>query len=86
VWDSVLSDAALEALPLSLAAWVAASPKELRRYNTAGTVTPLVGTSTQTGSSGGSLAVGDVPAGWDDSLGPPPASYTSRTGGVVVVS
>ncbi len=68
VWDAELSDGALEALELSLAAWVAAGPDELRRYDTAGTITPLVGTSTQTAGAGGTLDTGDAPAGWSDSL------------------
>jgi hypothetical protein len=68
VWDSELSDVTLETLEFSLAAFVAASPKELRRFNTVGTITPVVGTSTQTAGAGGTLDTGDVPAGWSDAL------------------
>ena len=68
VWDSELSDGALEAMTLNLSDFIAGAPKELRRYNTAGTITPLVGTSTQTAQSGGTLDTGDAPAGWSDAL------------------
>jgi len=72
VWDSVLSDVTLETLPVRLLNWIAASPKEARRYDTAGTITPFVGTSSQTASVGGTLDAGDAPSGWDDSLAPIP--------------
>ncbi len=75
VWDSQLSDGALEAMTLNLSDFVAGAPKELRRYNSAGAITPLVGTSTQTAQSGGTLDTGDAPAGWSDSLGPPQDFY-----------
>jgi len=68
IWDSELSDATIETLELGKASWVTAAPDEAWRFNTAGTITPFVGTSTQTNQQGGTLDVGDAPAGWSDGL------------------
>jgi len=66
IWDSELSDATIETLNLNKADWVTAAPKEAYRFDTAGTITPFVGTSTQTASVGGTLDSGDAPSGWSD--------------------
>lgn len=66
MWDSELADATFETLAFEKPAWITAAPDEAVRFDTTGTVTPFVGTSTQFGTTGGTLDVGDAPAGWSD--------------------
>ena len=68
VWDSVLSDATFETLHVSKTAWTLAAPDEAKRFNTAGTIAPFIGTGTQVVSVGATLDTGDAPAGWIDDL------------------
>lgn len=66
IWDSELSDGTMETLEADTASWTTAAPDEAWRFDTVGTITPFVGTSTQTASTGGTLDTGDAPAGWSD--------------------
>jgi hypothetical protein len=82
VWDSDLGDGiASLGLEATKGAWVTAAPDEGWRFDTTGTITPFSGVSTQNLSTGGTLDVGDAPAGWSD--GPPPMQveqYSSAMG------
>lgn len=72
VWDSELADGTFETLEAAQADWVTAAPDEAWRFDTTGAISPFVGTSTQTGSTGATLDTGDAPAGWADIT--PPAT------------
>jgi len=77
VWDTALSDIQIEGLAATpgTADWIAASPKELWRFDRISAITPLIGTSTQTSSANTSLDTGDAPAGWVDGTTPLPSDY-----------
>lgn len=77
VWDSNLADAAFEELECLKDNWIAAAPDEAWRFDTTGAITPFVGTSTQTASTGGTLDTGDVPVCWDDAPQDPPVPPTA---------
>ena len=76
IWNSLLSDAAVEALAFSKGAWEAAAPAVGIRFDSASALSVFAGTATQTSRTGTTLDVGDVPTGpggtWTDVSGPPP--------------
>jgi hypothetical protein len=75
VWDSDLADATFETLELDKASWYTAAPDEAYRFDTAGTITPFVGTGSQNTSNGATLDTGDAPAGWSDAGEEAPAEF-----------
>jgi hypothetical protein len=77
VWDSNVSESTLDTLTGAKGAWTAASPDEAWRFDTTSTITPFVGTGTQTLSTGATLDADAAPAGWTD--GDPPPAYPVKT-------
>ena len=76
IWNSKLSDVAVEALAFSKQAWIDAAPAVGIRFDSASAISGGVfaGTATQTSRTGTTLDVGDVPTGpggtWTDAAGP----------------
>jgi len=84
-WDSALSDGAIVNLKDGYQAWIDAAPVELIRCNAAsGLVSTATGGSmSETGRTNTSVATGDVPSWWSDTLsgsGPGPALRVNRSG------
>jgi hypothetical protein len=69
VWDSELSDGAVETLINGTQAWIDLAPDEAWRLDTTGTISSLTGTSTETDRSGLVLDAGQAPSGWADTTG-----------------
>ena len=76
IWNSKLSDAAVEALAFSKQAWIDSAPAVGIRFDSASAISGGVfaGTATQTSRTGTTLDVGDAPTGpggtWTDTAGP----------------
>jgi hypothetical protein len=77
VWNTVLSDVAIEALITGTQAWIDAAPVEAWRLDTMSAIQSFGTTATADESSrtGTTLDTGDAPAGWSD--GPVPAKQFS---------
>jgi hypothetical protein len=68
VWNTVLSDSAIEALITGTQAWVDAAPLEAWRLDTMSAISSFgtSGTADETSRSGTTLDTGNAPAGWSD--------------------
>lgn len=75
LWDTNLSITTLEGMISTKQSWIDAAPDLGIRFDSAGTLTPFAGSSTQTGQTGGTLDTGDAPVGWTDGADYPHVSW-----------
>jgi hypothetical protein len=79
VWNTVLSQATIDTLIIGYQDWIDAAPVEAWRLDSMSALQSFgtTGTADESSRTGTTLDTGDVPAGWDDTLGGLTPPYVS---------